>query len=168
MADNYGTVAGADAYHLARGNIVWAGLDDTDEKLPALLRASEWLDGNYRSLFPGWKVGSRDQVREWPRNWAVDNEGWSIPSTVIPGEVERATYEAALREAIQPGALALDFTGNDVIKQASVDGAVSVTFGGDGSVSGAQLSMPAVDAILAPILTGGNGASAISGSRVRS
>lgn len=166
MADYYGTVAGADAYHLKRGNIVWAGLDEA-EKLAALLRTSEWLDGNYSELFPGWKTGYRTQVREWPRAYAYDRALQAIGDQEIPSEIERATYEAALREAAQPGALAVDFVAADVIKQASVEGAVSVTFGGSSSAADAQLNMPAVDAILAPILTGGGNASALSGSRYR-
>ena len=167
MADNYGTVAGADAYHSARGNIVWAGLTEP-EKLAALLRASEWIDGNYRMLFPGWKVGNRAQVREWPRNSAYDVFAYLIDPTTVPTEVEMATYEAALREAISPGALSVDFTGADVIKKAAVEGAVSVEFCGDGSSASAQLVMPSVDAILAPILVAGGTGGGLSGSRVRS
>lgn len=168
MVNNYGTVAGADAYHLARGNIVWAGTDEP-EKEAALLRASEWIDGNYRMLFPGWKVGNRAQVREWPRNSAYDVFGYLIPADSVPMEAEYATYEAALREAGTPGSLSVDFVGADVIKKAAVDGAVSVEFGGDGSVSAAQIVMPAVDSILAPILTGGAYTTGgLAGSRVRS
>lgn len=163
----YGTVLAADAYHLARGNTVWAGYE-TPEKEAALLRASEWIDGNYRLLFPGWKVGNRDQVREWPRNSAYDVYGYVIDPLTVPVEVENATYEAALREAASPGSLAVDFVGADVIKKAAVDGAVSVEFGGDGSSSAAQLVMPSVDAILAPILTGQTGAGGLTGRRVRS
>lgn len=167
MADNYGSIAGADAYHLVRGNILWAGLD-SDDKTAALLRASEWLDGNYRSSFPGLKTGQRAQVREWPRSSAYDIYGYILPSNAVPVEVENGTYEAALREAATPGSLSVDFVGSDVIKQASVDGAVSVTFGGDGSASDAQVVMPSVDAILAPILTGNGSTGGLSGSRVRS
>lgn len=167
MADFYGTVEAANQYHLARGNIVWAGLDPAEAEA-ALLRASEWLDGNYRGLFPGWKTGERAQVREWPRQDAWDIYAYFIPATVIPDEVNRATYEAALREAIQPGALSVDFVAADVIKKAAVEGAVSVEFGGSGSVMDAQLSMPIVDAILAPILTGGDGGSGgLTGVRYR-
>lgn len=166
MSENYGTVAGADAYHQARGNVAWDGLDET-EKEPALLRASEWIDGNYSLMFPGWKTGDRNQVREWPRVYAFDIGLNSIGTHEIPREVERATYEAALREAVTPGALSVDFVAADVIRKASVEGAVSVEFGGDGSASAAQLVMPIVDAILAPILTGGRSGSALSGSRLR-
>lgn len=165
MVDCYGTVEGADAYHLARGNIVWAGLDD-GEKLAALLRTSEWLDGSYMLMFPGWKTGARAQVREWPRTAAYDMYGYEIPAGTIPREVENATYEAALREGVQPGALSVDFTASGGIKKASVDGAVSVEFHGSGSVADAQLIMPAVNAILAPILVGAGG-NALVGSRYR-
>lgn len=167
MPDHYGTVADADAYFSARGNITWAGIDE-DDKASALIRASEWIDGNYRLLFPGWKVGARAQVREWPRVSAYDIYNYLIPSDSIPVEVANATYEAALREAVTPGALSVDFVAADVIKKASVDGAVSVEFGGSGSSADAQVSMPAVDAILAPILTGGGSlGSSLTGTRYR-
>lgn len=167
MADFYGTIMGADAYHTARGNeLVWLALDET-EKTTALLRASEWIDGNYWMLFGGLKTGQRAQIREWPRTGAWDVYDYTIDPMTIPREVEQATYEAALREAVQPGSLAVDFTASDVIKKASVHQAVSVEFGGDGSASDAQLTIPAVDAILAPILTGAGAVSALSGSTVR-
>lgn len=167
MADIYGTIAGADTYHAARGNVIWASYDDED-KTAALLRASEYIDATYGALFAGLKVGGRSQVRQWPRSGAYDIDGNSIAINEIPTEAERATYEAALREAAAPGSLSVDFVGADVIKQASVEGAVSVTFGGNGTIEDAQVSMPIVDAIIAPICAVGAGfASGLSGSRVR-
>lgn len=165
--DIYGTVAGADTYHAARGNIIWASYDP-DDQASALLRASEYIDATYGTLFAGLKVGGRSQDRQWPRSGAYDIDGNSIAVNEIPVEAERATYEAALREAAAPGSLSVDFVGADVIKKASVDGAVSVEFGGSGSIEDAQVSMPIVDAIIAPICAnGGQFASGLSGSRVR-
>lgn len=154
MTDYYGTVAGADAYHLARGNsAVWDD-DDVDdaEKEVALLLASEWLDQNYGSSFHGTKTGKRDQLREWPRDNAYDAYGVVIFG--IPVEIERATYEVALQQIRQNGSLFKTWIAGKDIKSVSVDGAISVTYAGANSLADVQISIPKIGGILAPILTG--------------
>jgi hypothetical protein len=109
MADIYGSLAAALVYHEARGNAAWsaAGVDD-EKREAALLRSSEWLDGVYRSRWPGQRTGGRSQARDWPRIDAFDAEGNAIASEDVPDEVERATYAAALRELVKPGSLSPD------------------------------------------------------------
>ena len=51
MTDFYGTVAEADAYHAARGNVAWAGT--AEAKTASLVRASQALDAIYGSRFLG-------------------------------------------------------------------------------------------------------------------
>lgn len=121
----YGTVADADAYHLARGNTGWSGTND--QKEAALTRGSDYVDLRYRwltpcgrweSLFPGERTAGRAQDREWPRTGAVDYDGNAIPDDEVPIEVEHATYEAALRELVSPGSLSPDFIpGGQVTKE---------------------------------------------------
>lgn len=148
----YGTQVGADAYHEARGNGVrWDAVVDKEQ---ALLRGSEYIDFNFRRRFPGWKAGQREQVREWPRSWAFDIEDNAIGPTVIPVEVEYATYEAALREGETVGSLMPDFTPNTQVKREKV-GPLEVEYS---SPMGAQSVTPIIQvigAILAPVLTGG-------------
>jgi hypothetical protein len=117
MADCYGSLASALAYHEARGNAAWtaAGVDDAKREA-ALLRSSEWLDGAYRSRWPGQRTGGRSQARDWPRIDAFDAEGNAISSDEVPQEVEHAAYAAALRELSKPGSLSPDI----VIGQAKV------------------------------------------------
>jgi hypothetical protein len=90
----YGTVVDADAYHLARGNAVWATKDDAT-KQAALTTGSDYVD-SFRSRYPGKKTGGRSQEREWPRTDASDKSGEEIASDEVPVEVEYATYEGAL------------------------------------------------------------------------
>lgn len=104
MADIYGTLDGALAYHDARGNAAWSavGIDDAKREA-ALLRASEALDGIYGARFPG-KKATRSQVRAWPRVGAVDHcSGEDIPDDEAPVEVETAAYALALAELASPG-----------------------------------------------------------------
>jgi hypothetical protein len=167
MVDFYGDAAGFRAYQEARNRNV-AQWDDDAEIEGALLIASEWLDGKFRASFGGDKVAQRDQVREWPRNGAVDRDGYGIDAGSVPNEAVHSTYEAALRELQSPGSLLIDWTPN-VFKRASVDGAVSVEWATFGSANDVQTQFAVIERIMDPILTGGtNGdVSALSGAVTR-
>lgn len=156
---SYGTKAAFLAYHLDRTNPT-AGYSDA-AIAAALLIASEWLDGKYQSLFPGLKVGQRAQVREWPRQGALDRDGYAIASDIPPSEIDAATYEAAYKQLLSPGSLNRDWT-PPKYKRASIDGAVSVEYVTFSNASDTQTRFAVIDAILRPILTGG-GVSAMSG-----
>lgn len=148
MTDIYGSVAGFHAYISERG------LPDAhpDAKVAAkLIVSSEWLDARYYSLFPGLKTGGRLQEREWPRTGASDNEGYGIDSTVVPVEVQQATYEACRRECITEGILSKDYTPNKY-QRASVSGAVSVDYTNFNSVIETQIQLQIVTDILSRIL----------------
>lgn len=160
----YGTFAGYVAYWAERGTTVLS-LQPAVEA--GLLVASEYLDGNYRRMFPGQKTGLRAQAREWPRNGAYDYIMQTIQSDEIPDEMIRATYETASRQLATPGSLRTDSTLGTSIQSVAVSGAVSVVYAGAARVEDLQLSIPVVDAILAPILLGGTSLSQISGAAMR-
>jgi len=161
MPDFYGTVAAADAYHAARANAAWTG--DDVAKQAALIRASVYIDGRYRkllasgvwqSLFPGVKTEGRGQAREWPRTGAEDYEGHAIPSDQVPIEVEQATYEAALRELVEPGSLSPDFVAASTVKRQKVgpiEEEFSVAAGADGAAS-VRPVISIIDEMIAPVL----------------
>ncbi|RON88439.1 DnaT-like ssDNA-binding protein [Pseudomonas fluorescens] len=161
MPDFYGTVVAADAYHAARANAAWTGEDVA--KQAALLRASVYIDGRYRkllasgvwqSLFPGVKTEGRGQVREWSRTGAEDYEGHAIPSDQVPVEVEQATYEAALRELVEPGSLSPDFVAASTVKRQKVgpiEEEFSVAAGADGAAS-VRPVISIIDEMIAPVL----------------
>lgn len=146
---NYGTVSGLKAHADARG-ISYAGKTD-DEITQALVRSSDYIDGAYRSAFPGYKTGGRDQEREWPRYDVVDGRGFGIPSDEVPVEIERATYEGAIRELASPGSLAPDVAaGAPVVKREkvgpleteyAVTGATRATFAAIEQALGGLLAM---------------------------
>lgn len=128
MPDFYGTLAGANTYHQARGNAAWTGTDEA--KQAALLRASDYVDslsqrqvspGVYEQVFGGVRTGGRAQARAWPRTGAYDSEGNLLDSATVPVEVEYATYEAALREIAVPGSLAPDYVPAAAVKREKVD-----------------------------------------------
>lgn len=157
----YGTVEDADIYHTARLNAAWTGTDD--EKTAALQRATDYIDGRYRyqtaggcwkSMFRGVKTGARAQELEWPRTGAVDSEGNEIPDDEVPIEVQEATYEAALRELVEPGVLAPDYTGTAQVTQETV-GPITVKYA-EAKTNGAQTpnmpTIPVVDNLLAGLI----------------
>jgi hypothetical protein len=163
---DYGTAAAFRTYHTARGRDV-SDMDDAEIEADILV-ASEWLDGKYRSLFRGTKVGMRAQVREWPRVGVTDANGYAVASDSVPVEIENATYEAAWINNQAPGSLSVSYT-PPRYKRASVDGAVSVEYTMYNSAADAQTQFTAIDYILAPIVAcyGGNVSSILSGPATR-
>ncbi len=106
---HYGTLEAANDYHDARGNSAWFLSEFADDhRVAALVRASEWLDGVYRTRWPGQRAAGRAQALDWPRFNARDVEGQEIGGAETPDEVENATYAAALRELAKPGSLSPD------------------------------------------------------------
>lgn len=69
----------------------------------------------------GTKAGGRSQEEEWPRDNAKDTEGNDIPNDEVPREAEYATYEAALRELVNPGSLSPDYVAAERVKREKVD-----------------------------------------------
>jgi hypothetical protein len=162
-AQSYVDVAGADAYHAARGNAAWATSTAEDgtattrpaeEREAALLRATAFIDATYRDRFPGYRARGRAQALEWPRVGAftlVPDNGRSaaflpgqdhlfrsgvdaIPSTEVPREIVAAVCEAALREAAEPGALAPDLERGGAIKRLAA-GSVEIEYAGGAPAS---------------------------------
>jgi len=127
------------------------------------VRGSDFVDQKYRKQpgacgepsFPGTKTGGRAQDREWPRTGAVDSEGHAIPDNVVPIEVERASYEAAYRELLEPGSLSPDFVPGQFVTKEKV-GPIEVGYAGPQDGDDGNPMRPVVtviDEILGPVLT---------------
>ncbi|MDV3469013.1 DnaT-like ssDNA-binding protein [Stenotrophomonas sp. C3(2023)] len=157
----YGTLDAANSYHQARGNAAWA-LGTDEARTGALVRATDYIDGRYRvllasgrwaSMFPGVRTEGRGQANEWPRTGARDYGGNLLRANVVPDEVERATYEAALRELASPGSLSPDYVASEAVTKEKV-GPIEVTYA-DAAAAGQVPNrpvVPAIDEILAPLL----------------
>jgi hypothetical protein len=145
-ANSYGTLAEAYDYHAARGNSEWtdtpASPADPDQEA-ALVRATSYIDGRYGSRFPGVKKNGRAQALAWPREDAIDNDGFDIEDDEVPSEVKKATFEAALRELASPGSLNPDVVMTDRVKSEKVD-VIAIEYA---SSSSAEDSIPVVNAI---------------------
>jgi len=110
----YGSIAEADTYFAERGDTVWAAAGAGDKTF-ALVRASQYLDAVY--TWPG-QVADVAQELEWPRT-SVSYRGVGIDAATVPLPIQRAAYEAAVRELNAPGYLNPDFELSGQIKSKS-------------------------------------------------
>jgi hypothetical protein len=139
----------------------------------ALIRGTQYIEGNYRGRWPGARVKYRGlQGLSWPRFGAYANDesrvnyqalrlnagaypdssypfsmGYLIQPNEIPIEVIQATCEAAIRELIQPGYLQPDLTLTGLKSERAGDTEFEY-FQGRGQIP----LVTVIDGILAPIL----------------
>jgi len=166
MSENYGTLQGFKDYQSGRGNSTTiADLDDSQIET-ALLIASEWLDNIYRNMWSGEKFAQREQIRDWPRSNAFDFNKDPVDYKTVPVEVERATYEAALRQALNPGSLSVDWTPNRY-NRVAVDGAITVQYRNFIQASEVQTRYAIIDQILSVLISGRGNVSELSGMVTR-
>ncbi len=138
----------------------------------ALIRATQYIEGNYRGRWPGARVKYRGlQSLSWPRFGAYANDesrinysalqlagayadnaypysiGYYIQPNEIPVEVIQAVCEAAIRELLIPGYLQPDLTLTNIKSEDAGDTSFEYFVG-----RGAIPLITVIDGILAPIL----------------
>ncbi len=126
-AQSYLSVADCDAYNLLHANdATWiAAL--TAAKEIALIRATQYLDNQYRNRWRGARV-QESQALAWPRANAEDYDGYYYDSTELPQTLKDATAECAIKYASSTDMLP-DLTANGVIESQTV-GPISITYAG--------------------------------------
>lgn len=154
-ANGYVSVAYADAYHAARGNAVWGPLDNA-VKEAAIINATSFVDGANYGRWRGTKASS-EQALAWPRAGARDERGAAYEG--LPGELEEATAEYALRQSQSPldPDPSYDDSGRVVTGSTDrVEGAVteSRTYA-EGGQTVTRRRYPAADRLLRPLVSGG-------------
>lgn len=102
-ADSFASVAEADSYFSSRGVATWVGT--TSDKEIALRRATDYFENQYRNRWIGARA-TQAQALSWPRlagnfrygrvDVLYDIDGFPIASNIVPDQVKRATFEAAL------------------------------------------------------------------------
>jgi hypothetical protein len=119
------------------------------------------------SRFPGTPT-TTTQENEWPRTDATDVYGREFASDEVPACVEWATYEAAYYEQTNPGSLNVVVRTDQVISREKID-VIEFEYRDQGTASrmlGLSPStpvIPAANAALAPVLTGGANPYGITG-----
>ena len=109
-ADSYTAVSVADSYHLLRGNTSW-GNAGVDAKSAALIRACDYLERMYGSLWPGARI-SKIQRLSFPR-YGME----ALWSGAIPPWLIEAQCEAAVLELMDPGILAASESEGGFLKE---------------------------------------------------
>jgi hypothetical protein len=133
-ANSYCSRSVADQYHLDRVPVgtTWLNAQDND-KDAALIWATRLLDSLYE--WSGYVV-NETQALLWPRSGLLYRSGYTVPTTVIPIELQRATAEFARQ------LLVTDRTAdNDLATQgirSLTAGPISITF--DGSATAATVT----------------------------
>lgn len=169
-ADSYVSAADCSTYAAARGLTFDPAADGAE---PALRRATAFIDGVYRSRFPGYPVQLGVQALEWPRIGAYikvpdlgreeaflySAQGYEyigglyyVPSNVVPRQVITATCEAACREFAEPGVLAPDLERGNAVQRIQA-GSVSIQYGANAP---ATTSFQVIDLALASLLMTAN------------
>lgn len=150
-AESYVSVTEANAYFAGRNNAVWDAADTIDKKEPALRKAAQYIDAEYR--FKGDRY-SRAQALSWPRlNIVFD--GYELPINEIPRQVKWAACELALR-AISGELL------SDVAAQYASEVKVGPIVKKMSDVAnGGQKRFSLVDALLSEFVLSGSGSSSV-------
>lgn len=150
----YGTLDAADLYFADRGNVAWGGAGEND-RIAALVRGSQVVDGLYEPRFPGLRAGGYEQALSWPRRAAVTANGEAIPDDIVPLPVTYAAYEAAAVELADPGSLTPVVTAAQTVKREKV-GPLETEYAAagslDDSIAAARPVLTMLDGLLYPFL----------------
>jgi hypothetical protein len=99
-AESYFSLAEATTYFTNRGVTAWTGTDAVKEQ--AARKGTSYLDNAYRNRWKGYRT-AQTQALAWPRVGStffvygiVDEDGFEIPTNVVPDQIKRAAMEAAL------------------------------------------------------------------------
>lgn len=146
-ADTYAALTTIADYAVARGLTF-----PTSPAAPAEAAArisKQWLDGTFRSRFPGYRTNGRGQSCEWPRTDAYDVAGEAIGSDEIPQEIIDAQCEAAIRELATPGSMMPDLERGGGIRSLKA-GSVAIEYSGNAS---ALTTYTTINGILSGLLS---------------
>ena len=152
-------VAGANAYITEDYLWAYAPFSATapggGDPKAAIVRATAWIEARYGYRFPGTRKYGREQGLSFPRYNAVDRDGYAIDDDMVPGEVQRAVAEAALREIASAGSLMPDQTDGAAVKREKL-GSMEVEYAVADSRRAAAPVFPMIDGILAPLIGSGS------------
>lgn len=125
-ANSYATLAVADQFHLERVPVgsTWADAENKD-KSAALIYATRLLDALYE--WEGFVV-TAEQALLWPRQGMLYRNGYNVPVTVVPVELQRATAEFARQLMVSDRTADNDLATQGI--RSLTAGPISLTFDG--------------------------------------
>jgi len=152
-ADSYISLADANTYVSNHGNsAVWSAAADASKE-QALRLATQYIDLKYGDRFKGcktWNTQAKRQNLQWPRQGAIDNDGYEYPDDAMPACLVSAVVEAALRIIAGDDLLGVIETGT-IASESSTVGPLSQSI----SYIGGKMPMkqyPKIDALIRPLI----------------
>ena len=123
-ANSYVSVADADTYHATyTGSTDWSGAANATKER-ALISATQYLDIEHEGRWRGVK-GSSTQSLSWPRANAVDYDGYTVDSDIVPQKLKDACCELALRVVLGDDLLGVVTEPGDVASESVTVGPIS-------------------------------------------
>ena len=172
-AESFISVADIQTYFTAYGIEPdgWCLLSDADQEAAAR-RATQYIESQYRTFWKGVKKTST-QALGWPRSSVYDEDGYLVNSSSVPTRVANATAEV-VRRLVELGFSTTELipdkaSGSEgsILKEKKKAGPVEkeITYASPKSESlttttgGTAYRFPAVDKMLAPLLSSTPGSS---------
>ena len=93
-ANSYTDRTFADAFFTDRSNAAWTGSSAVKEV--ALIKATDYIESRFARRFIGTKL-TQAQALSWPREDAVDGDGYTLADDEVPSRIQRACCLYAVR-----------------------------------------------------------------------
>lgn len=154
-ATSYATVADLDSYFADRA----VTLSYTEaQKQAALIIATQYADNNYD--YVGYLANSETQPLNWPRSFAIDNQGRNIDPDEIPEALKNGVFELAYRQLTNADGIQPDVadTGELISKSDDLGGELKSTKQWNPGTGGyfGRRKYPQADKWLARLTKGGS------------
>jgi len=174
-ATSYCDIAFADSYFADRGNITWENADEADAKMPALIKATDYIERRFGYRWIGTQEFPSTQALGWPRKSIPASQPFrygfvtyvpdpTFPTDQVPVNLKKACAEYALRllaaKTLAPDPVT-DETGRLVHQVMEKVGPIETNTVYDTSGPGSQVNpfppYPMADALLRPLLQQSSG-----------
>lgn len=175
-ANSYCDLTFANAYFADRANATWDAADDTDAKMPALIKATDYIENRFHSRWIGTEEFPNVQALSWPRkavsrispyyyygfqSYPVDP---NFPTDQVPLNLKKACAEYALRllgtSSLAPDPVT-DASGRaiheKIVKVGPIETSTNYDTTGAGAVVNPFPGYPMADALLKGLLVSNSG-----------
>ena len=135
--------------------VIWDGKSTTEKEL-GIRQATDFIDARYLSLWKGVR-SKQTQALDWPRFNVIDRDGYVVPDTSLPLNLEKATAEMAIK-AVEQTLIVDNTSGGSIKRKKEKVGPLErdITYGGSASNT-SQTKYDFVRRLLRDYLMGGVG-----------
>lgn len=149
-SNSYSAVADYNQYRVNHG----LAERTTEEAQVDLIKATSWLDNQYRDKWKTNSVAVDGQALHWPQSAATDSRGDTLPDDEIPSQVLQAVYEYAITAVNQSSLAPVQQTN---VKMQELEGLGKIENFNAQSATGLPDAYKFIDTILYGLITGRSG-----------